>query len=200
MSTNSPPIRLNKQYLIHSTGSLLIGIVLLLFQTAVQGQEPSQKGFIQADQFQLSYIIEGEGPTAMVIGSAKYYARAFSKNLRKHMKLVFLDHRGFVPSPPTFDTTDFSLDKILGDIEASRQKLDLGEIIIIGHSGHSYMALEYAKRYPKHVSHVVMIGIAPDLGEANEKLIERYWQESVDPERKRILKENIKGFPGCLPR
>lgn len=173
--------------------SFLPGIILLLALIAGQGQ--AQTGIIQADQFQLSYIMKGEGPSALIIGSAKYYSRAFSQNLRKHLKLVFLDHRGFVPSPTKFDTTDFSLDKILGDIERTRQKLDLGKIIIIGHSGHSYMALEYAKKYPKYVSHVVMIGIAPDLGKANENLIAQSWQESVDPERKKILEENIRSFP-----
>ena len=31
------------------------------------------------------------------------------------------------------------------------------------------MALEYGKRYPQSVSHVIMIGIAPDLGPENTR-------------------------------
>ena len=180
---------------IQQIGTVLITIIILLIQQPAQGQENRDSGVIQADQFNLSYLIEGEGKPAIVIGSAIYYSRAFSQDLRKQIKFVFLDHRGFAPSPGKVDTTDFSLDKILMDIERTRQQLALGKIMIIGHSGHSYMALEYAKKYPENVTSVVMIGIAPDLGEANERLIEQTWRESVDPERKRILAENLLRLP-----
>ena len=172
---------------------LIIGLILI--QQAIFGQNDRRSGFIQADKFQLSYIMEGEGQAAIVIGSALYYDRAFSKQLRNHLKLVFLDHRGFTASPEKVDTADYALDKILQDIEQTRQQLALGDIIIIGHSGHSFMALEYAKKYPDNVTQVVMIGIAPDLSEAKAQLIEQRWQESVDPERKKILEENLLRFP-----
>lgn len=177
-----------------------LGIIGLLFcfiltQKSSFGQNKIKSGIIQADQFNLSYTIEGEGKPAIVIGSSIYYSRVFSQNLRKHIKFVFLDHRGFVSSPNNVDTTDFSLDKIIQDIERTRQQLNLGQIIIIGHSGHSYMALEYAKKYPDNVTNVVMIGISPDLSSSTEKLINQAWEESVDPNRKKILRDNISQLP-----
>ncbi len=184
-----------KQFRIQLAGSILMTIILMLTQQAVQGQDNISSGTIQADQFNLSYVIEGEGEPAIVIGSSIYYPRTFSKNLRKHLKLIFLDHRGYAPSTANADSTDFSLDKIIMDIERTRQKLKLGKIIIIGHSGHSYMALEYAKKFPENVTSVVMIAIAPDLGGSNESLIERTWQESVDPERKKTMEENSLRLP-----
>ena len=184
-----------KQFQLQHAGYILMTIILILIQEPVQGQDNISSGIIQADQFNLRYVIEGEGKPAIVIGSSIYYPRAFSKNLRKQIKLVFLDHRGFAPSPGNVDTTDFSLDKILIDIERTRQKLELGKIIIIGHSGHSFMALEYAKKYPENVTNVVMIGTAPDLGESNVKLMEQTWQESIDPERKKTMEENLLRLP-----
>jgi proline iminopeptidase len=59
--------------------------------------------------------------------------------------------------------------------------------MIMGHSGHSYMALEYAKAYPERVSHVVMIGCPPKLGESNRLAVSQNWNESVDPERKKAM-------------
>ncbi len=184
-----------KQFRIQQAGAILMTIILILIQQAVQGQDNIGSGIIQADQFNLRYVIEGEGKPAIVIGSSIYYPRTFSQNLRKQIKFVFLDHRGFAPSPGDVDTTDFSLDKIIMDIEHTRQKLELGKIIIIGHSGHSYMALEYAKKYPENVTNVVMIGIAPDLSESSEKLMDQTWQESVDPERKKIMETNLLHLP-----
>jgi proline iminopeptidase len=180
-----------KFYQINTTKAILITIILLLTQQCIQKQDSIETGTIQTDQYKLSYIIEGKGQPTIVIGSAKYYSRAFSQDLRKYIKFVFLDHRGFAPKPNKTDTTDYSLDKIILDIERARQQLKLGKIIIMGHSGHSYMALEYAKKYPENVTNVVMIGISPDLSIATEQLIEQNWQESVDPERKKILEENM---------
>ena len=176
-------------------GAILITIIFMLIQQPIQGQDNISSGIIQADQFNLSYVIEGEGKPAIVIGSSIYYPRTFSQHLRKQLKFIFLDHRGFAPSPNNVDTTDFSLDKILMDIERTRQKLELGKIMIIGHSGHSFMALEYAKKYPENVTNVVMIGIAPDLSESNGKLALQNWQESVDPERKKTMEKNLLRFP-----
>ena len=39
------------------------------------------------------------------------------------------------------------------------------------------MALEYAKKYPENVSHVVMIGIAPSLSPIHAAAAEQYWQD-----------------------
>jgi proline iminopeptidase len=124
-----------------------------------------------------------------------YNSRIFSQNLRKHLRLVFLDHRGFVPSPGHVDTTEFALDSLIDDVERARQQLGLDRIAVIGHSGHAFMALEYAKKYPANVSHVIMIGIGPDLSAASFEAAERYWQESVAPERKAALQDNLQRLP-----
>ena len=55
----------------------------------------SESGTIDAGGFTLQYLIEGSGPPTIVIGSALYYPRVFSQQLREHLRLVFLDHRGF---------------------------------------------------------------------------------------------------------
>src|SRR5262245_4804070 len=120
-------------------------------------------GMVTAGPFRLPYVIEGQGRPAIVIGSARYYQRAFSRDLRRHLRVTFMDHRGFAPSPGPVDLSEFTLEKLVDDVETLRQQLGLERVVVIGHSGHAYMALEYAKKYPGNTSHVVMIGIAPDL-------------------------------------
>lgn len=155
----------------------------------------AETGFLEVGKLKLPYCIEGTGVPAIVVGSSLYYPRIFSQNLRKHLKLVFMDHRGFVPSPEPLDPSEFELDIILDDIEQLRQKLGFKQIIIIGHSGHAFMALEYAKKYPEQVSHVVMISNGPDCSEASQKAADQYFEDSVCPERKQVLEENLKVLP-----
>lgn len=151
-------------------------------------------GTISAGPFQLPYLIEGAGSPAIVIGSARYYRRAFSQNLRNHLRLVFMDHRGFAPSPGPVDTSEFELEKLADDVERLRQELGLGRVAVIGHSGHAYMALEYAKKYPERTSHVVMIGISPNLSQAIAELADKSYHALADPDRLAAEQQNMRSL------
>jgi proline iminopeptidase len=151
----------------------------------------TEKKTLQIGKFKLGYEIEGTGPATMVIGSSIYYPRTFSQKLRRHLRLIFVDHRGFAPRPASLQPSEFTLDVILNDIEYIRKKLNLPRIIIAGHSGHGYMALEYAKKYPAVVSHVVLLAMSPDGSAESFAAADRYFQESVCPKRKALLSKNL---------
>jgi proline iminopeptidase len=149
------------------------------------------EGAITAGAFTLPYRVEGTGHPAIVIGSSLYYPRVFSRNLRDHLRLVFMDHRGFAPSPGPVDNSEFELDKLVDDVERVRQELGLGRVAVVGHSGHGFMALEYGKKYPQHTSHVVMIGISPVLGPEMLEEAEENWQSIASPDRRAAEEENM---------
>jgi proline iminopeptidase len=153
---------------------------------------PANAGTISAGAFKLPYVIEGVGHPAIVIGSVQYYQRAFSQNLRNHLQLVFTDHRGFAPSPGSVNTSEFELDKLVDDVEKLRRQLGLTRFAVIGHSGHAYMALEYAKKYPEYTSHVVMIGIAPNLSPASAELANNNYHRLADNDRLAAERENMR--------
>ena len=157
--------------------------------------EIADQGVIRSGRFNLEYRIEGTGPTAIVIGFPTYYSRIFSENLRSHLRMVFVDHRGSAASPGPVERTEFDLERLVEDIELIRETLELGRIIAIGHSGHSYMALEYAKKYPENVSHVVMIGTGPSLDASSREASAQHWEKFASPERKRALEENLQKMP-----
>lgn len=145
---------------------------------------------IDRDGYTLQYKIEGTGPTALVIGSALYYSRTFSPSLRKHLQLVFIDHRGFA-SGTDLGSEPIQLDTILDDIEYLRITLELTDLIVVGHSGNGYIALEYAKKYPKEVTHLVLLGMGPNQSDASHQAANEYFQEAVCPERKKLLNKNL---------
>jgi proline iminopeptidase len=45
------------------------------------------------------------------------------------------------------------------------------------------------------VSHVIMIGVAPDFGEANTRAIEQYWQATASADRKAAMAANLQRIP-----
>lgn len=157
-------------------------------------------GSLERDGFQLKYRTEGAGPDALIIGSSIYYPRSFSQNLRKFLRLHFLDYRGCAEGPKV----ELTFETLLDDIEYSRQKLGFKKCVIIGHSAHGLLALEYAKKYKKYVSHVVLIGMPPHMRSDNVAMAQRNWDESVWPERKAAFERNMQRMPDeklkSLPR
>lgn len=153
----------------------------------------SKAGQIDIAGFQLGFVSEGQGDPALVIGSSVYYPRTFSPQLRQHFHFHFVDHKGFVPPPSgSFANSTFSMDAIIADIEAQRKFLNLDRFTIIGHSGHAFMALEYAKRYPQHIQAVVLLGVSPNYSPSSHEAGQKYFDDFASLERKEALAENLK--------
>lgn len=149
---------------------------------------------LSRDNFCLKAESFGSGPVAIVIGSHKYYPRTFSENLKTKLQLVCADTRGFVPALSDHSESDFSIAKILQDIDALRLSLGVDRIILIGHSIHAFMALEYARQFPDRVSNLVLIASSPTAGVEIYKEADRYFEESVCPERKAAFAASMQKF------
>lgn len=150
-------------------------------------------GVVAVEGANLGYRIEGSGPSCLVLGSSIYYPRAFSKDLREHLTFVFVDLRHFAPSDRSVNPQEITLETYANDIEAVRTQLGLGKAIVLGHSIHGNIALEYARRYPEHVSRLIVIGsFSVGTGRMPE-LTEAFWNADASEERKRVLKRNWEG-------
>jgi len=91
------------------------------------------------------------------------------------MQLVYFDHRGQGRSQRG-DKATYTLDNNVEDMEALRQYLGLGKIVVIGASYGGMVALTYASRYPENVSHLIAIVTVPDyrfLDRAKQVLAEK---------------------------
>jgi proline iminopeptidase len=149
---------------------------------------------INSEGYTLSYAVEGQGHPALVIGSSVYYSRVFSSNIRKHLKMTFCDHRGFASTTRGSQASDFTLDKLLNDIQSIRKFLNIDSSVLIGHSIHAFMAIEYARRYPKAVSHLVLIGASPVVGQQVYQAAHEYFNQNASSERKLAFANSMEQF------
>jgi len=157
-------------------------------------QPPLSRGAVPVKGASLPYVIEGTGQACLVLGSSIYYPRAFSKDLRQHLRLAFVDLRHFAPSDPSIAPQEITLETYANDIEAVRTQLGLGKVIVLGHSIHGNIALEYARRYPEHVSRLIVIGSPPVGTRRMSELAEAFWNADASEERKRVMKRNWEGM------
>lgn len=144
-------------------------------------------GIVEVEGAHLRYRIEGHGQPCLVVGSNIYYPRVFSHELRKRLQLVFVDLRHFAASDPTFTPDRISIETYPHDIERVRQSLALGDVVVIGHSMHGTIALEYARRYPEHVRGVVAICAPPRRSDKDASAGDLLWEAEASEERKEIL-------------
>ncbi len=124
-----------------------------------------------------------ERPVAFLLhggpgGDHSSFKPAFAP-LTERMQLVYVDHRGQGRSARGPKET-YTLDNNVEDLEALRQYLGLGKIVVIGVSYGGMLALAYASRYPESVSHLVAMVTAPShefLPRAQQILAERGTEE-----------------------
>ena len=153
--------------------------------------EGDNSGILESGGFRLSFRVEGQGHPLLVVGSAAYYARCFPLNLRQDCRFYFIDHCGFAAQIDGCVDSDFSLERVIDDIERMRTRIGLKRFAILGHSGHGYMALAYAARFPQHVSHVVIVGTAPSQSARMLKAAEDRFEAEADADRKAILRRDL---------
>lgn len=147
-------------------------------------------GSVSVDGAVLRYVVEGSGVPALVIGSAIYYPRTFSRRLREALCMAFLDVRHFAETDASVAPDRITLDTYTDDIEAVRRKLGFQQGVVIGHSHNGNLALEYAKRFPSRVSHVVLIGSPPLEVSRTIAAAKAYWEDHASEHRKAALRDN----------
>lgn len=168
--------------------SVLVIFILIVFNSFAQYK--TERGSITVDGAILNYVAEGSGTPCLVIGSSVYYPRTFSENLKKSLKMYFVDMRWFVKDNEKTQTDQITVQTIADDIELIRKKLKLSRFVLIGHSIHGNVALDYARRYPAHVSQVVVIGSPAIYGskEATDAMLT--FRNGAASERMDVLKKN----------
>ncbi len=136
----------------------------------------------------LHYRIEGDGVPAIIVGDTNFYLREFPQAMRDHFKMVFLNLRYWEPGsiPEGGITPQLYAD----DVETFRKHLGWNNVVIIGHSIHGDLAINYVHLYPEHVSHVIAIG-APCYVENSQAKTYEFFEQDASEERKQMQKDNM---------
>ncbi len=149
---------------------------------------------------ELSYSTRGTGPACLVLSGigTKPYERQMAPQLSERFRLVYVDLRGSGRS--TGEPIDLTFDVLANDLEAIRMDLGVERIAVLGHSILGMLAIEYGRRCPASVSHVVAVGTPPS-GDMARLLAEqaRFFEEDASADRKRTLRENLASLPSGAP-
>lgn len=151
---------------------------------------------VSVDGAELFYTMRGNGPACLVLCSigTKPYETQMPSQLSDRLQLVFVDLRGSGRS--TGGPTDLTFDVLASDLEAVRTDLGVERIAVLGHSILGVLAIEYGRRCPESVSHVITVGTPPfgDMARVSARATS-FFEEDAPEERKQILRANLARLP-----
>jgi proline iminopeptidase len=156
----------------------------------VDGTGPTE-GVVNAGGLDLPYIVRGRGTPLLAIGSASYGSRTFTGPILDYFKMYFVDLRHFVPADSGSEVETITIDTFAQDIDEVRQAFGFETVAVLGHSIHGNLALEYARRHPDRVTHVVVIGALPiGFMQGFFAAQDEQWESHASDERKAIRERN----------
>jgi proline iminopeptidase len=111
-------------------------------------------------------VAPGTPPLLFLHGGPGYNSYSFAAQagpgLEPQLQMIYLDQRGSGRSERPW-RGDYSIAKMVEDIEALRKTLGVPRLAIMGHSFGGTLALEYAAAYPEHVAKMVLVSPASDI-------------------------------------
>lgn len=144
----------------------------------------------------LHYTTLGRGDVCLVPSSmgTKPFELQLSSVLSDRFQFVVVDLRGSGRSTGNF--TDLTFDLLADDLEAVRMDMGAERVAILGHSILGVLAIEYGRRRPESVSHVITAGTPPrgDMAWVGAKAQELFAADA-SAERKEILRDNLARGP-----
>ncbi|SIN84490.1 alpha/beta fold hydrolase [Chitinophaga niabensis] len=139
-------------------------IAILFFMAACQPNSTytqlnnADTAILTSDSVQLVVKVAGQGvPCIFVHGGPGGGFLSFEKmggnNLEQCMTMVYYDQRG---SGSSQNAADYSLDRMVEDIEELRQAMKSEKVYLLSHSFGGIIAFNYAKKYPSHVYGLIL--------------------------------------------
>ena len=156
---------------------------------------------VTVDGVELHYTVRGRGPWCLVpcvVGVAHY--ELLTAGLTDRFTIVCVDMRASGRSGG--QASELTFDLLAADFEAVRRHVGAERWAVLGYSIAGAVAIEYGRRCPETVSHVVAAGTPPNGDMAGMvKAGMAYVEREASDERKRIFAENMARLPvGTDPR
>jgi len=157
-------------------------------QTAVF---PQQDGFVDAHGVLIYFKAFGTGSPLVIVhggpGADHTYFLPWLLPLARTHRLIFIDERGSGHSQRLQDTSLYTVEAMVEDVEDVRVALSLGKISLLGHSYGGVLAEAYALKYQQNLTHLILNSTFPSTRQMNEVLAREKAQ--MPPDKLKRLNE-----------
>ena len=127
---------------------------------AVRADELGEDGFVESGDVKIHYVAKGKGPLVVLLhGFPDFWWtwRAQMPELAKHFQVVAVDLRGFNKSGQPKGVENYTMEKLVGDVEAVRKHFKADKVIVVGHDWGGIIAWSYAMAHPDTTDRLVVL-------------------------------------------
>ncbi|MGP8077159.1 MAG: alpha/beta fold hydrolase [Thermoplasmata archaeon] len=125
------------------------------------------------------YVSQGTGPATLLVhpggpGLTYHYLRPLLRLANKNLRVVLFNPRGVGHSWTPRRTADLTIKNQAEDVEAIRRALKIRELHLLGFSAGGFAALEYAHRYERNLTSLLLCataGSAEEVRAANRLML-----------------------------
>ena len=167
--------------------------------TTSQGVIRIEEGYVVANGVLIYFKSFGNGAPLVILhggpGASHDYFLPYLLPLARTNRLVFIDERGSGRSQKLENTSEYTIENMVEDVEAVRTELNLGNISLLGHSCGGVLAEAYALKYQQNLSHLILCSTFHSTKEMNAVLLKI--KQRMAPElRERIDRMEKAGLYG----
>ncbi len=143
---------------------LLIALSLVAIASA---DELGEAGFVDSGGVKIHYVADGKGPLVVLLHGFPDYSYTWRDQmpaLAKNFQVVAIDLRGFNKSDQPKGVENYTLDKLVGDVDAVRKHFKHEKAIIVGHDWGGAIAWGYAMTHPDKTDRLIVLNLPHPKG------------------------------------
>jgi proline iminopeptidase len=138
------------------------------------------------------YVAQGKGPATLLVhpggpGLTYHYLRGLLRLASVNLRVILFNPRGVGHSWAPRRPGEYTVARLAEDVEAIRKALRIRELHLLGYSAGGFVALEYAHRYERNLTSLLLCGTA---GSAEEiRAANRLMIAAASPRQRARLRE-----------
>lgn len=147
------------------------GLAIVGAVSADQVDTLGEEGFAESAGVKLRYVAAGKGPLVILLHGFPDYSYTWRKQmpeLAKRYHVVALDLRGYHKSDAPKGVEHYTLDKLIGDVDAVVKHFKKDKAIIVGHDWGGAIAWGYAMAHPAKTDRLIVLNLPHPKGLARE--------------------------------
>ncbi|MDG2222207.1 MAG: alpha/beta fold hydrolase [Rubripirellula sp.] len=128
-------------------------------------------GFVDSDGVKLHYVTRGQGKLLVMLHGFPDYWYTWREQipaLAEHFQVVAIDLRGYNWSDQPEGVQNYTLDKLVGDVEAVIDHFGQEQAIVVGHDWGGMIAWTFAMQRPERTEKLVVLNLPHPAGLTRE--------------------------------
>lgn len=111
------------------------------------------------------YVSQGKGPATLLVhpggpGATYHYLRGLLRLANSNLRVILFNPRGVGHSWAPKRAGEYTIANMAEDVDAIRRALKITELHLLGYSAGGFVALEYAHRYERHLTSLLLCATA----------------------------------------